>query len=165
MTGWHHPDYRVWKVILGTWSLTDIQCGIQENAKCLMGCGIWLLYSESSIFQNLGTDALLGKKTVFRVEIEMKEVWYAGLSWKRSGNAVWGPPIPGHKTCINLKPDVSLSGHHISTSQEQSDKDIFISNCSLGQLWSYHLKLNVDMSLIYISTCFRHFFIILTSVS
>ena len=91
-------------------------------------------YTQKAVFAKiLARDALLGKKmAVFRVEIEMKEVLDVGLSGKRSGNAGSGPPSPGQKTYIDLKPDVSLSGHHISTSQEQSDKDIF--NSYLGQL-------------------------------
>ena len=74
MTGWCHPDYRVWKVILGTQNLTDIQCGIQENAKCLMGCRIDCYNLKAVFAKILARDALLGKKTIFSLEIEVKEV-------------------------------------------------------------------------------------------
>ena len=37
MTGWCHPDYRVWKVILGTWNLTTVW----DSGKCKMSDGMW----------------------------------------------------------------------------------------------------------------------------
>lgn len=40
-------------------------------------------YTQKAVFAKiLARDALLGKKTVFRVEVEMKEVRDAGLSLK-----------------------------------------------------------------------------------
>ena len=144
MTGWRHLDYRVWKVIPRIWLIYSVGFRKMQNVWWDVGFDC---YTLKAVFAKiLALDALLGKKTVFSLEIEVKEVWYAGLSWERNGNTGSWPPSPGHKTCIGLKPDVSLSGHHISTSQEQSDKDIF--NSYLGQLWS---------------TWFCHVFIIFTS--
>ena len=117
-------------------------------------------YTQKAVFAKiLARDALVGNKMVFRVEIEMKEVWDAELSWKRSRKAGSGPPSPGHKTCTDLKPDVSLSGHHISSSQEQIKIFLIVIWVSCD-----HLKLKIDVSLAYISTWFRHFFIIFTSI-
>ena len=54
-----------------------------------------------------------------------------GCHEKGVGMLVQDPPVQAIRLYIDLTPDVSLSGHHISTSQEQSDKDIL--NSYLGQ--------------------------------
>ena len=66
---------------------------------------------------------------------------------KGVGKLVQGPPSPGHKTCTDLKPDVSLSGHHISSTQEQIKIFLIVIWVSCD-----HLKLKIDVSLAYIST-------------
>ena len=73
-------------------SFTEIQCGIRENAKILEGIRdltptlvqswegpeLYYPYSGSVLRQNLGMDAVLGKKMIFG--IAMAEVRDAGLS-------------------------------------------------------------------------------------
>ena len=69
---------RIWKDIQGIWDLTKIQCRVRENTKFFHD-RIWDLIStrEVGFTKILAWDAVLGKKTVFR--IEMTEVQVVGL--------------------------------------------------------------------------------------
>ena len=143
-----------------SWDLEFDWYTVWDSGKCKMSRVVFDCYTQKAVFAKiLARDALVGNKMVFRVEIEMKEVWDEELSWKRSRKAGSGPPSPGHKTCTDLKPDVSLSSHHISSSQEQIKIFLIVIWVSCD-----HLKLKIDVSLAYISTWFRHFFIIFTSI-
>ena len=112
--------------------LTEIQCGKEENAKCLDGIRIWPL-QRNGIRQNVDTGCSIGKESGIRDRDNWNSGYDEGLSWIRECGIRFPPPRP---LCIY---DLDTLGHLINITKfcKHSIQNLAVFDCSSLMAWPY----------------------------